>query len=127
LEITQEHVDNFASATGDWQWIHTNPEKAAAGPCGATVAHGNLTLSTLPALAANIYRFDTPGARMNYGSDRARFPTPVLVGARIRSHVDLGDVQATASGLQLHINASIEIEGVEKPACIATTILRLQG
>ncbi|MCW2856942.1 MAG: putative enoyl-CoA hydratase 1 [Marmoricola sp.] len=125
LDITQERIDTFANATDDWQWIHTNPSRAATGPYGATIAHGYLTLSLLPTLAATLYRFDTPGARINYGTDRVRFPAPVVVGARIRSHVELGDVQPTPSGLQLSINTSVEIEGVGKPGCIATTLLQL--
>jgi acyl dehydratase len=126
LKIDQERIDRFADATGDRQWIHTDATRARSGPFGATVAHGYLTLSVLPTLAATIYRFDTAGARVNYGADRVRFPMPVVVGARIRSHVDLGDVLPTTSGLQVSISTTVEIEGAEKPACVATTLLRLQ-
>lgn len=125
LEMTQDRIDAFAEATGDRQWIHTEPERAAAGPYGSTVAHGYLTLSALPALAATIYRFDTPGARINYGADRVRFPAPVKVGVRVRAHVDLGTVRPTAHGLQLTFHTSVEIEGGDKPACVATTLLQL--
>ncbi|GAB7004926.1 MaoC family dehydratase [Nocardioides sp. AN3] len=127
LEMTQERIDTFAEATGDHQWIHTDPEQAAGGPYGATIAHGYLTLSVLPALASTIYRFDTPGARINYGADRVRFPAPVRVGSRIRSHVDLRTVVPTADGLQLTLETSVEIEGSARPACVATTLLRLHA
>src|SRR3954469_12034456 len=78
IEIGQERIDQFAAATGDWQWIHTDAERAASGPYGAPIAHGYLTLSMLPALAASAYAFDTPGARINYGVDKVRFPHPVV-------------------------------------------------
>ncbi|MBB3041609.1 MaoC family dehydratase [Nocardioides soli] len=125
LTIDQERVDRFAQATGDHQWIHVDVERAASGPFGGTIAHGYLTLSLVPFLGSQVVSFETPGARLNYGTNKVRFPHPVPVGSRIRAHVALGDVTDLPSGKQAAIRYTIEIEGVAKPACVAETVVLL--
>jgi acyl dehydratase len=122
LEITQERVDAFAEVTEDHQWIHVDPERAAQGPYGATIAHGYLTLSLIPRLGAGI--FTVHGARMaiNYGANRVRFPHPVTVGSRIRAVAALAEVTDTAAGVQAVVRYTIEIDGCAKPACVAETV-----
>ncbi len=123
LTIEQERVDAFAGATGDHQWIHVDPERAAAGPFGAPVAHGYLTLSLLPVLVKQVF---TVQARMavNYGLNRVRFPAPVRVGARVRATSTLLEVQEVAGGVQVVTTTTIEIEGGAKPACVAEAVAR---
>ena len=123
LQIDQERIDAFAAATNDHQWIHVDPDKAAQGPFGATIAHGFLTLSLIPELAPKLA---VPGVRMgiNYGLDRVRFITPVKVGSRIRARSKLVDVFEVEGGLQLKSEVTVEIEGSERPACVAETIAR---
>jgi acyl dehydratase len=125
LEITQERVDQFAEATGDHQWIHVDVEKAAEGPFGGTIAHGYLTLSLLPMLGSQVFGLETPGAKLNYGVNKVRFPHPVRVGKRIRLHVTMGEVTDLPAGHQVTFKHSIEIEGEEKPACVAETVVLL--
>ncbi|CAM04622.1 acyl dehydratase [Saccharopolyspora erythraea NRRL 2338] len=125
LTITQEQVNQFADATLDHQWIHLDAERAAQGPFGGTIAHGFLTLSLLPALNAQTYRFEGVKMGINYGLNKVRFPHPVPVGARVRSHTELADVAENDQGLQLTVNVTIEIEGVDKPACVAESLSRL--
>jgi acyl dehydratase len=128
LEIDQERVDRFAEATGDHQWIHVDVERAASGPFGGTIAHGYLTLSLVPFLGSQVMSFETPGAKLNYGANKVRFPHPVLVGSRIRAHVAIADVADLPSGKQATIRYTVEIEGVDKPACVAeTVVLLLEG
>jgi acyl dehydratase len=125
LEITQERVDQFAEATGDHQWIHVDPERAKAGPFGGTIAHGYLTVSLAPVLGAQVFALDTPGAKLNYGLNKVRFPHPVLVGSRVRARVAIGSVTELASGTQLTVSYVIEIEGQERPACVAEAVVLL--
>ncbi|TCI97836.1 MULTISPECIES: MaoC family dehydratase [Aeromicrobium] len=125
LEISQERIDMFADATGDHQWIHVDPHKAATGPFGATVAHGYLTLSLIPFLGAQAFAFAGETARVNYGLDRVRFMSPVRVGSRIRDRVVLSKVNEIERGQQVQLTHTIEIEGVEKPACVAEAIVLL--
>ena len=125
LEIDQERVDRFADATGDHQWIHVDPERAAAGPFGGTIAHGYLTLSLIPFLGSQVFALETPGAKLNYGVNKVRFPHPVRVGSRIRSRVTMGDVTDLPTGKQLTLRHVIEIEGQDKPACVAETVVLL--
>lgn len=127
MEVTQERIDMFAAATGDYQWIHVDPERARTGPYGTTVAHGYLTLSLLPVLGAGAYTVGPGVTRVNYGVNRARFPHPVRVGSRVRAVVAFGDVTPAAGGLQLVQTFVVEIDGVEKPACVAETVVLLQG
>ena len=125
VEITQERVNQFADATGDHQWIHVDEEKAKAGPFGGTIAHGYLTLSLVPWLGAQVFDLATPGAKLNYGVNKVRFPSPVPVGSRIRAKVAVGDVTDLPAGKQLTLRYTIEIEGQDKPACVAETVVLL--
>jgi acyl dehydratase len=125
VEITQQRVNQFADATGDHQWIHVDREKAKAGPFGGTIAHGYLTLSLVPWLGSMVFSLQTPGAKLNYGVNKVRFPNPVLVGSRIRSRVTINEVTDIPTGKQLTVGHVIEIEGQDKPACVAETVVLL--
>ena len=123
--VDQERIDSFAEATLDHQWIHVDVERAAAGPFGTTIAHGFLTLSLLPHFASQVFALATPGARLNYGLEKVRFPAPVPVGSRLRSHVRFGEVRDLAAGKQLVVEHTVEIEGQDKPACVAAHVVLL--
>ena len=125
LTIDQQRVDTFAEATGDHQWIHVDVERAASGPFGGTIAHGYLTLSLLPLLGSQVFALETPGARLNYGVNKVRFPHPVLVGSRVRAAATMGEVVDVPAGKQMTLRWTIEIDGVEKPACVAETVVLL--
>ena len=128
IEITQERVNQFADATDDHHWIHVDVERAEAGPFGGTIAHGYLTLSLLPWIGSQIFTLETPGAKLNYGLNKVRFPHPVRVGKRIRGRAAFGDVVDLPAGKQLTIRYTVEIEGETKPACVAeTVVLLLEG
>ena len=125
LEITQDRVNAFADATGDHQWIHVDRERAAAGPFGGTIAHGYLTLSLVIPLLNDL--LDVKGVSMgiNYGLNKVRFPAPVPVGARIRLAAQLGAVEdAGVNAVQVAIDCTIEVEGGQKPACVAQALFR---
>ena len=125
LEISQERVDAFADATGDHQWIHVDVERAKDGPFGGTIAHGYLTLSLIPWLGSQVFAIETPGAKLNYGVNKVRFPNPVRVGQRVRAHVALGEVLDIPAGKQMTLKYTIEIEDEAKPACVAETVVLL--
>ncbi|MET7771778.1 MaoC family dehydratase [Nocardia sp. NPDC005366] len=125
--VTQEQVDLFAEATGDHQWIHVDPDKAANGPFGTTIAHGYLTLSLVPKLVAQVYRVDGLKMAINYGANKVRFVSVVPVGSRVRAGVELLGLTATGAGTQLAARVTIEIEGSDKPACVAETLSVLVG
>lgn len=125
LLVDQERIDGFARVTGDDQWIHVDPVRAADGPFGTTVAHGWLTASLIPLLVRGIYRVDGVRSAVNYGSDRVRFPAPVPVGARVRATVDLEDVQDVVVGVQLTTTVTVQREGGERPVCVARVLSRL--
>jgi acyl dehydratase len=125
LTIDQKRVDRFAEATDDHQWIHVDVERAESGPFGGTIAHGYLTLSLLPFLGSQIFELRTPGAKLNYGLNKVRFPTPVKVGSRIRATCTFAQVNAVPAGTQVTMNYVIEIEGEPKPACIAEFLVLL--
>lgn len=125
VTIEQERVDKFADATGDHQWIHVDVERAEEGPFGGTIAHGYLTLSLIPWLGSSVFSLETPGAKLNYGVNKVRFPNPVRVGSRIRSTVSVGDVTDLPAGKQLTLKHVIEIQGESKPACVAETVVLL--
>ncbi|MGH3371117.1 MAG: MaoC family dehydratase [Nocardioidaceae bacterium] len=127
LRIDQDRVDAFAEATGDHQWIHVDSERAKSGPFGGTIAHGYLTLSLVPQFGAQIFSLETPGAKLNYGVNKVRFPNPLKVGSRIRCTATLGEVTDIAAGKQMTIRYVVEIEGEEKPACVAETVVLLLG
>ncbi|MEV6314883.1 MaoC family dehydratase [Streptomyces sp. NPDC051776] len=124
LEIDQKRIDLFADATGDHQWIHVDPEKAAAGPFGTTIAHGYLTLSLLPALVPQLMRVEGVRMGVNYGSNKVRFPSPVPVGSRVRATAEVAAVTEVEGGVQLTTSVTVEREGSEKPACVAETVSR---
>ena len=125
LEIDQDRVNLFADATDDHQWIHVDVERANAGPFGGPVAHGYMTLSLIPHFGNEVMTFDTPGAKLNYGLNKVRFPHPVKVGQRVRAHVRLDDVIDLPAGKQVNATYTIEIEGQAKPACVAETVVLL--
>jgi acyl dehydratase len=125
IRIDQDRIDRFAEATGDHQWIHVDPERAAGGPFGATIAHGYLTLSLVPFLGSQVFSLETPGAKLNYGVNKVRFPSPVRVGSRVRAHVAMGEVTDLPAGKQMLLRYTIEIEGGDKPACVAETVVLL--
>jgi acyl dehydratase len=125
LEIDQARIDEFARATDDPQWIHTDPERAAAGPFGTTIAHGFLTLSlVVPLFEQALPPLEGYGMTLNYGLNRVRFTSPVPVGSRIRGRFRIEDVEEVALGKQARVAATIELEGHEKPACVAEALFR---
>ena len=124
VEIDQARIDAFAAATDDPQWIHTDPDRAAAGPFGTTIAHGYLTLALLPALLGQVLEADAE-LMVNYGLNRVRLPSPVPVDSRLRARFEVTSVEPVAGGVQLTLNATVEREGGEKPVCVAETVYRL--
>ena len=125
VTIDQARINQFADATGDHQWIHVDPERAAQGPFKTTIAHGYLTLSLLPVLTTGLVRVDGVRMGVNYGVNKVRFPSPVPVGSRIRSRVVMGEVTDLPTGKQLTLRHTLEIEGQGKPACVAETVVLL--
>jgi acyl dehydratase len=125
MTVDQARVDAFAQCTEDYQWIHVDVERSAKGPFGGTIAHGFLTMSLIPVLGAQIYLLDTPGAKLNYGANKVRFPAPLRVGSRIRATATLAEVTELAAGRQVVVRYVIEIEGETKPACVAETVVLL--
>jgi acyl dehydratase len=125
LEITQERIDQFADATGDSQWIHVDPARAAAeSPYKTTIAHGFLTLSLLSSLMRNAISFNGQRMAINYGLNRVRFVSPVPAGSRIRALITLKAVDAVSGGFQVAWDVTIERDGGDKPACVADWIVR---
>lgn len=122
MEITQERIDAFAEATGDHQWIHVDPARAAEGPYGRTIAHGYLTLSLLPVLGAEVMEIRGFAMMINYGVDKVRFPAPVPVGSRIRAGIELTSLERKSSGVQLNSLVTVEVEGSDRPAVVAETV-----
>jgi acyl dehydratase len=125
MTVDQARVDAFAGCTEDYQWIHVDVPRSAAGPFGATIAHGFLTLSLIPVLGAQIFLLDTPGAKLNYGANKVRFPAPLRVGSRIRASARLIEVTEISAGRQVVVRYVIDIEGETKPACVAETVALL--
>ncbi|MCX4662886.1 MaoC family dehydratase [Streptomyces uncialis] len=124
LEIDQRRVDLFADATGDHQWIHVDPERAAAGPFGTTIAHGYLTLSLLPVLVPQVFQVEGVRMGLNYGTDKVRFPAPVPVGSRLRATAELRKVAEAGGGVQVTAAVTVEREGGDKPVCVAESVSR---
>lgn len=122
VEIDQRRVDAFAEVAGDNQWIHIDVERSRKGPFGETIAHGFLTLSLTSWFGSQIFAFETPGAKLNYGLNKVRFPHPVRVGSRIRARATLAEVNEVPAGTQVITRYTVEIEGEPKPACVADTI-----
>ena len=124
VAVDQPRIDAFAQATGDHQWIHVDPARAAAGPFGATVAHGFLTLSLVPMLSEQAWAIDDARMGVNYGLNRVRFTAPVRVGSRLRGRFKLLAYEPLEGGAQLTMEVLVEIEGGGKPACVAEALSR---
>lgn len=124
LTIEQDRIDQFAEATGDHQWIHVDPERAKAGPFGATIAHGYLTLALVNMFLPEIVRVDNAKMGVNYGCDRVRFPAPVKVGSRVRGVGELLKAEPLEGGVQMTVRVTVEVDGSERPGCVVDTISR---
>lgn len=125
LEITQERVNTFAEATGDHQWIHVDEEKAKSGPFGGTIAHGYLTLSVIIPLFVELLDIQDVTMGVNYGLEKVRFPTPVPTGSKVRLHAVVGSVEDVAgNGVQTQFQFTVEVDGADKPACVAQALYR---
>lgn len=124
IEIDQARVNLFAEATGDYQWIHVDPVRAASGPFGGCIAHGYLTLSLVNLFLPQLIQVDNLRMGVNYGCDRVRFPAPVKVGARIRGRGEVVRVEQVGAAVQATVRVSVEIEGGERPGCVVDTISR---
>jgi acyl dehydratase len=122
--VTQSQIDQFADATGDHQWIHVDPERAATGPFGGTIAHGYLTLSLGPFFLPQIIEVTDISMGINYGTEKVRFPSPLKVDSNVRMGAELIDVTDIDGGVSADIRLTIEIEGVDKPACVADVVYR---
>jgi acyl dehydratase len=125
--VTQDDIDAFADATGDYQWIHVDPERAARGPFGTTIAHGLYTLSLAPALLADMWPLDAFDAVINYGFDRVRFPAPLPVGSQLRMTASIREASSVANGSHVLLDLVFERRGADKPVCAAVWVLRLYG
>ncbi|GII28422.1 MaoC family dehydratase [Planotetraspora mira] len=121
-EITQERVNGFADATDDHQWIHVDVDRAKEGLFGSTIAHGYLSLALIPSFTSELFRVDGLKMGINYGLNKVRFARPVPVGSRIRAGAEIIDVKGTPSGTLASLRVVIEVEGLDKPACIAETL-----
>jgi acyl dehydratase len=125
VEITQEMVNTFADATGDHQWIHVNPARAKKeSPFGGPIAHGYLTLALIPSLVPQIVEIKGFRMGVNYGTEKVRFPAPVPVGSRVRAGATLEAATPFEGGIQMSLGVTVEIEGAEKPAMVATVVYR---
>jgi acyl dehydratase len=125
VTITQEDVNLFADATGDHQWIHVDPQRAADGPFGGTIAHGFMTLSLLPRFWHEMYTVNGITMAVNYGLNKVRFPAPVPVGAKVRGQSSLAGLEDLGNGtVQATVSTVVEIEGSTKPACVAESLVR---
>ena len=122
--VSQEQVDLFAEATGDHQWIHTDPVRARSGPFGVAVAHGYLTLSLAPMLLTDVLEVTGSSQVVNYGIGKVRFPAPVPVGSRVRLGVDMVAAEDAGGWVQVTFRLTFEIEGAGKPACVAEILFR---
>jgi acyl dehydratase len=125
VEITQESVDKFAEATGDDQFIHIDPERAKQTPFGGTIAHGYMVLSLIPRFSYEMFKVENVAFALNYGANRVRFPSPVRVGSRVRMRAVLSGAEDVPGGAQLTTTCTFEVEGTEKPACVAEVLSRL--
>ena len=124
ISVDQQRINLFADATGDHQWIHIDPERAAKGPFGTTIAHGFLTLSLLPEMSASAFEVRDTRMGVNYGLGKVRFPAPVPVGSRLRGHFKLVKYEPLEGGAQLTVEVSMEREGHDKPVCVAESLAR---
>jgi acyl dehydratase len=126
-EMTQERVNQFADATDDHQFIHVDVERARETPFGGTIAHGYLTLSLVAAVMGELMHVSDAKMAINYGLDRVRFPAPLPVGKRWRGSAEIVEVNEVGGGLQVKSRCTVEVEGGEKPACVAETLVRIYG
>lgn len=124
LEVTQQRVDGFAGATDDHQWIHTDPERAATGPFGGTIAHGFLTLSLAIRFWSELLEVEGVTTKVNYGLEKVRFVSPVPVGSRVRMKAVVAEVTDVPGGRQLTVDQTVEVEGAPKPALVARSLYR---
>jgi acyl dehydratase len=123
-EVTQDQVNLFADATGDHQWIHVDVERAKAGPFGGPIAHGYLTLSLAPVLLGEVLSVEGISMGLNYGCNKVRFPSPVPVGSKLRLGASISNVEEVAGGVQVTMALTFEVEGQEKPSCVAEAVYR---
>jgi acyl dehydratase len=124
VTITQEQVNLFADATGDHQWIHVDPERAASGPFGGPIAHGYLTLSLIPVLLGQVIQVGGVTMGVNYGANKIRFPAPVPVGSEVRAGATLNSVEEIPGGAQVEIEVAVEVRDAPKPSCVAQVVFR---
>jgi acyl dehydratase len=124
-EVTQEAIDAFADATGDHQWIHVDPERAAQTPWGSTIAHGLYTLSIGPKFTFDMFTIEGFAFGLNYGYNKVRFPAPLPVNSRVRMRATLSSVDDVPGGVQLTITQTFEREGEQKPVCVAEAVSRM--
>jgi acyl dehydratase len=122
--ITQERINLFADATGDHQWIHVAPEAAKAGPFGGPIAHGYLTLSLIPALLGQVFVVEGITMGVNYGANKVRFPAPVPVSSELRLGMSLAGVEEVQGGVQVTLDAVLEVRDAPKPSCVAQVVYR---
>lgn len=127
LEVSQDRVNLFADATDDHQWIHIDPARAAEGPFGGTIAHGLLTLSLLPHFTHQLYRVENVAMAINYGYNKVRFITPVPVGAKLRARAEIAEVKQLDGAVQATMTVTVEVDGSDKPAAVAESIVRFIG
>ena len=123
--VTQEAIDQFADVTGDHQWIHVDPERAAQTPFGGTIAHGYYTLSLAPKFSYELFRVEGFAFGLNYGVNKVRFPAPLRVGSKVRMRAAIASVDDIPGGIQMATTCTFEVEGGEKPVCVAETLARL--
>jgi acyl dehydratase len=124
IDVSQERIDAFAAATGDRQWIHVDPARAAAGPFGTTIGHGYLTLSLLPVMSYEVVPRQEAGMAVNYGLNKVRFPAPVPSGSRVRGTFRVEAIDESDWGFQATMSATVERDGGDKPVCVAELIFR---
>jgi acyl dehydratase len=127
MHIDQPRIDTFADITEDPQWIHVDPQRSAAGPYGTTIAHGYLTMSLIAPVLNELFIVDDAVASINYGANKIRFPAVVPVGSRLRGRLTLLGAEPVAGGVQASLRVTMEIDGGDKPACVAELLIRLRG
>jgi acyl dehydratase len=127
VEVSQETIDAFADVTGDHQWIHVDPERAKETPFGGTIAHGLFTLGLGPRFTYEIFTLGGFAFALNYGYGKVRFPAPLKVGAKVRMRATLSAVEDVAGGVQITVTQTFEVEGGEKPVCVAEALARVYG